>query len=436
MGEFINNINNLIEYVSFFYVFLKRDFRKHTRYSSVFVYAFLIAGGAFVSPDLCKVKTIGPLSIFLIIVFVFLWETLDVTVVETVVWGIGQWLILTLVEMVFYVVIHPIVENESMTTSIISLLITVLCWLVYVITRNNTNVQKFKLPIRIWCIMDGILFVLTFMMIFFLTIIQSRATNEKAVRLGSVVLEIGSVGICVLLFWLMYSYNNINELKIKNEIIEKISAQQKEYFEQLLSKEEETRKFRHDIMNDLLQMKHYCEQKKYENLETYINNSFGIINSISQKNYDVGNDIVNVILNYYLIPVRDKYKVEIKGGMPDKLSIDERELSILMANIIKNATEAVDKTQNGYIYVNLNTGEHYISIEVKNSYDGQVVFDKKGMPVTSKSDKNNHGFGVANIADIVRKNGGRYNFATEKDVFVTNIFLKNDRLELKSVVQR
>ena len=128
--------------------------------------------------------------------------------------------------------------------------------------------------------------------------------------------------------------------------------------------------------------------------------------------------------------------MEIKGGMPAKLSVDERELCILMANIIKNATEAVEKTQNGYIYVNLNTGEHYISIEVKNSYDGQVVFDKKGMPVTSKSDKNNHGFGVANIADIVKKNGGRYNFATEKDVFVTNIFLKNDRLELKSAVQR
>ncbi len=45
--------------------------------------------------------------------------------------------------------------------------------------------------------------------------------------------------------------------------------------------------------------------------------------------------------------------MEIKGGMPAKLSVDERELCILMANIIKNATEAVEKTQNGYIYMSI-----------------------------------------------------------------------------------
>ena len=436
MGEFINNLIIFIEYVSFFYIFFKRDFRKHTRYSAVITYGLLLIGGLFVSSDLCKIKDISIVPIFLILVYVFLWVTFDVSVIEAIVWGIGQWLILMLIEMVFYVLLKLVMLDGDAFENVTMFLLEIILLVVYMLTRKRWNIWNFRLPISVWCIIDSIFFMLMMMLTFFFTIIHYEVTNSKIIKIGSIVLEIGSVGICVLLFWLMYSYNNINELKIKNEITEKISAQQKEYFEQLLSREEETRKFRHDIMNDLLQMKYYCEQKKYENLETYINNSFGIINSISQKNYDVGNDIVNIILNYYLIPVRDKYKVEIKGGMPAKLSIDERELCILMANIIKNATEAVEKTQNGYIYVNLNTGEHYISIEVKNSYDGQVVFDKKGMPVTSKSDKNNHGFGVANIADIVRKNGGRYNFATEKDVFVTNIFLKNDRLELKSAVQR
>lgn len=40
---------------------------------------------------------------------------------------------------------------------------------------------------------------------------------------------------------------------------------------------------------------------------------------------------------------------------------------------------------------------------MKNSFQGEVVFDKKGMPISSKKNRENHGIGTYNIVDIAKK---------------------------------
>ena len=67
------------------------------------------------------------------------------------------------------------------------------------------------------------------------------------------------------------------------------------------------------------------------------------ISSISKYDYDVGKEIVNTILNYYLLPIKDKCKIDVKGYISDSLDIARRDLCILVSNLVKNAVEAVEQ---------------------------------------------------------------------------------------------
>jgi sensor histidine kinase regulating citrate/malate metabolism len=200
--------------------------------------------------------------------------------------------------------------------------------------------------------------------------------------------------------------------------------QQKEYYSQLLGREEETRKFRHDIINDLLKIQDYCANEKYQAMSQYIERITGIVISLNKKKYDVGNDVINSVINYYLSPTEKKYSVEVKGFVSDNISIDDRDLCVICGNMIGNAIEAVDRMKEGKIWIEAGAGKEYISLRVKNTYQGKLKFNKEGFPITTKTDKINHGIGTRNIYDVVKKNGGEYLINAKDGIFNAEVILK------------
>ena len=65
------------------------------------------------------------------------------------------------------------------------------------------------------------------------------------------------------------------------------------------------------------------------------------ISQISKASYDVRNEIINTVLNYYLIPLKSNTSIKIKGFISNELNISMRDLCIISSNIIKNAAVAV-----------------------------------------------------------------------------------------------
>lgn len=213
----------------------------------------------------------------------------------------------------------------------------------------------------------------------------------------------GQILIIILLYGIIFSGHSIYELRRQKEISEIQNKLQREYFKKLIARETETKRFRHDIINDLLQFQNYCANKKYDKLEHYLENTLGAVYEIHNNYYNVGNDIVNTVLNYYLLPLKESHTISVQGYISGKISMDERELCILVSNMVKNATEALQKIKDGYLWIKIREGEEFLYIEVKNSFQGEVVFDKKGMPISSKKNRENHGIGTYNIVDIAKK---------------------------------
>ena len=95
------------------------------------------------------------------------------------------------------------------------------------------------------------------------------------------------------------------------------------------------------------------------------------------------------------------------------------EIGAFFGNALNNAIEAVMKLeQSDKRVINLVVKETMgqLSVLVENYCEGEVAF-ADGVPVTSKGDKNNHGFGVKSMKMIVEKYEGALSFAVKGGVF-------------------
>lgn len=170
--------------------------------------------------------------------------------------------------------------------------------------------------------------------------------------------------------------------------------------------------------------KDYLEKGNYEQLKSYLESTLGTIRKISRNGYDVGNDILNTVLNYYLQPIKEKYYIEVSGYVDENIPIHQRDLCILVANLVKNASEAVSKLDGGTIRFKIEQGKEYLYIQTKNTFNGKLEFKKEGIPKTSKQDKRNHGIGIQNIKQVVKKYEGTYYAEAIDEVYHVEIYLK------------
>lgn len=120
-----------------------------------------------------------------------------------------------------------------------------------------------------------------------------------------------------------------------------------------------------------------------------------------------------------------------KNGIKFTCMVDGSKLSFiapsdiysLFGNIISNAVEAVrrveDTEQRIIIFTVRQIGNMVLVLEENYFADTLIVCD--GLPVTSKKDKLNHGYGMKSIQMLVRKYGGDMNISASDNVFTLKL---------------
>ncbi len=340
--------------------------------------------------------------------------------------------LLTILESVIeYIFLCFISVNTNIISIVYTALVIALLWIYFFLLGRKLERNAFVLKPKMNIIISFPLFIITAMLSFF-TYSLAEVLNTKPGILGLGLVMVGGGIIFVAFLLMIYSFNVQQKYFLENEMLEKYSVQQKKHFEVLLAKEQKTRQFRHDIIAELIQMKNYSEKKDYYGLERYIADTLKEINLISKYDYDVGNETVNVILNYYLLPVKNKSKIEVKGYVPDNLIISDRDMGIIASNLIVNAIEAVEKVNDleKYISFTIKTGKIYTYIIEKNSCNSEENLCGNNFE-TTKEDKKNHGFGLKNIKNIVQKYNGEFLYKKEENQFYAEIRIKNNRLSNK-----
>lgn len=421
----LSDINMTVEYLLFFCLFFHREYKKPDRKKA---FLLIVCLCVWLITSVCGLwlqkSSIGPFPILLLLLYVIEWCLFEVSVIEVIATGLGQWLFISMLENALYIVLSHNGWESMYLNNLIMLILSIIFLALLIFLMKYKKLPVMKLSIKVWFLIDVIMLVLTSIMMFFSYILDVFQLEGRTFFAGQVLMAFGQILIIILLYGIIFSGHSIYELRRQKEISEIQNKLQREYFQKLLARETETKRFRHDIINDLLQFQNYCANKKYDKLEHYLENTLGAVYEIHNNYYNVGNDIVNTVLNYYLLPLKESHTISVQGYISGKISMDERELCVLVSNMVKNATEALQKIKDGYLWIKIREGEEFLYIEVKNSFQGEVVFDKKGMPISSKKNRENHGIGTYNIIDIAKKNGGTYQIEIEGHVFKAEVYLR------------
>ncbi len=411
-----------LEFFSFYYVIYKKGLqitkRKATGLASVLLLLLLAC--------LFWQEWMLDIGLVYLISFLVMFCLFQVSLIE----NIKLWL----AALIFLVLAEGMVDNfiriflnvgENDTLFLYLACVVALLWTYHGFVGRKLNMDMFRLPRRIKVIV-GIMAVVLVLVMNFMSFLLFEFVEHKAARVGEIFLFLGSVAICALLFSLIYSFNVTQEYSMQAEILERQNEQQREYFEQMLKKEQDTRQFRHDLIAELLELKNYAEEREYEKLNDYLSEMLGEVSAISKRQFDVGNDIVNTVINYYFLPLCESCKVKVKGYMREEQTVSQRDLCIIISNLVKNAAEAVEhvKEHSREILFEVCQGEKSLNIHLENTVEGEIKI-KDGLPLTTKADKKNHGLGLLNVKTIVGKYGGSYSCKIEDDRYIVDIFIKN-----------
>jgi len=233
--------------------------------------------------------------------------------------------------------------------------------------------------------------------------------------------------VCVLFLCIavVLVYNNASRTyyKEKSQINEELMRAQKQYYESLLEKEKETRKFRHDISNHLLCIKTMINSGKYQEAEEYISEIEKRTDNLRRK-CSTGNELINVIIN----DISGRFEavnLEWSGMIPGTMDISDMDICTVFYNVFENAfCAAAECSEDAVVSAEVRTVSNSLMITVNNNMIRPVK--RKGEYfVSSKKDKASHGYGTQNIKDCIESNGGKVEFRYTENEFTVVIVLPN-----------
>lgn len=178
----------------------------------------------------------------------------------------------------------------------------------------------------------------------------------------------------------------------------------------------------HDLKHQLAAIRRITDNEKWKAGLKEIEKAILIYDSIAKT----GNDTVDMILSEKCLRCERhsiSFTYMVQADCLD--GIDEMDLYTLLGNAVDNAIEAalqIADEEKRTISLKINRSGDAISIHLSNYTENKIVF-KDGLPVTTKENKQYHGYGMKSIKYIVEKYKGHMTVGLEDGIFSLNIML-------------
>ena len=191
----------------------------------------------------------------------------------------------------------------------------------------------------------------------------------------------------------------------QNRELQSFMYMQKQQYDYQLQQSVAVRRFEHDLVNHIGVVRELINEKKTEEAKEYIDTIWNIQGVFDLKIH-TGDSFLDIIVNYYLyLAIKENIEFTVLGKLTAKMPLEMFDITTLMGNILQNAFEAAIKADVPRIRVELVEHKEEIFIVVRNSA-AKRINTKTDFLMTSKKDKENHGFGLKNIVATVEKYRG------------------------------
>ena len=226
--------------------------------------------------------------------------------------------------------------------------------------------------------------------------------------------------LCIMFEFFAFETSTRQELRKNLDVISQMKYNEEKQYE--LSKE------------NIALINQKCHDLKYF-IRNYGNNQTlnpQVIEEISQSieifdsNIKTGNNALDIIFTEKsLLCYKNNIRFTCIADGKLLSFMDDVDAYSLFGNLVDNAIEALkDEAQKRVISLIIKGQGDFVSISIQNFFSKKLHFEN-GLPITTKKDKNYHGYGMKSIKMICEKYNGTLSINTNDNIFSVNIlFLK------------
>ena len=181
---------------------------------------------------------------------------------------------------------------------------------------------------------------------------------------------------------------------------------------------------RHDLRHSYRLIYMMLETGKVEEARQFIARQEKLIGGTRVQTFCI-QPLINVALLIYVRRAESfGIKVQHKVNLPENIGVDESDLALLISNLLENAINASVRQPKNRRAISIkiqNVGEQFV-LEIANLFDGEVAFDEKNMPHTSRE---GHGLGMVSVKNFVDRYGAYIDFSKERGIFKVTLYWRN-----------
>lgn len=206
------------------------------------------------------------------------------------------------------------------------------------------------------------------------------------------------------------------DLKLSLEVIQKDYDKQKDMAGEIKSLHKKTRTLKHDMKNHIMVITSYLNDGQYDQAKNYLSKISDNLNKMYTY-IETGNSLLNYIINTKLQFAKEN-GIDVKAEI-ENLSFEQIgsvDFSALLNNLLDNAIEASLNSNDNKIVVNILRKRGYDTILVKNKIGKSVLKNNPNL-ISTKKNKEEHGYGLKHIKSIVDKYGAMLDIYEEENFF-------------------
>lgn len=270
-----------------------------------------------------------------------------------------------------------------------------------------------KYLLSIFLVIEIILFILTIYSFYF-----------KSLKQNIFIFTIIILNIVAFYFYILICRNQKKQayLDTQKELMKKQAKIQEEYNLVIKENYKIMKKIKNSIYFEL--DKNNLDALQNKTIKDYVNQLINKKSSFYLTNYCENKIIDAILYNKSLICKKNDINIFIEVYLKDNLLIKEIDLISIFTNLLDNAIEAsmfLNK-EDRKISINSRIINNYLVLKIINNYNNSIINANFS---TIKKDKENHGFGIKIIKEIVKKYDGTLKINKTDKTIEFSITLKN-----------
>ena len=367
----------------------------------VFVLGFLIMWSNHMFLYTFK-NTLLIIVLGMVIAFIFyegsLWLKLTTLLVEVIVSGISEVVVMNVMASVFICSVTDIVTEPGYR--FVGILLSKSTALA---VCNGIRVKRRMWQIHL-SVFYWLLYILLFGIVSMVIFLIFRMGYELNSTYYNTIATMSAVGLLFCTFLVLYLYEKQADqsalLRMREQYERHLKSQVK-HLDEILLKQEELRRVRHDMNNQLVAIQGYFHESDIAGGEAYIASLLQNLQTPSSR-IRTGNSALDAILSTKKALAESKgITVDMEVQISNRLPLEPVDVCVIFGNALDNAIEACDRITEGEkkISLVLVQREGKLLCRITNTALSGIT----NVYSTSKKDKENHGFGLVNLRESLEK---------------------------------